>query len=284
MILMSTNTFCQGEMNSSVKNDWKILLDKDLTHWEKFMGIPHTSVKNLPEGTFQSDNFKRSPLGLNNDPKNVISTIEQDGQLILAITGEIFGCVSTKEEFGNYHLSLEFKWGEKKWPPRLDKLRDSGVLYHCFGNHGAFANAWKASVESQVQEGDCGDVYLLGGADGNPTAYAKTISNKDHSGNTWDPTGVDGMHSGRIVKKGNFEKPNGEWNTMEIYAVGDEAFHLVNGHLVMHITQIKRNQIPLESGHIQIQSEGAEIYYRNIKIRNIHEFPKEVISVEHQPE
>lgn len=39
MIFMSINVFSKDEISSSIKNDWKALLDKDLTHWEKFMGI-----------------------------------------------------------------------------------------------------------------------------------------------------------------------------------------------------------------------------------------------------
>ncbi|WP_262902800.1 hypothetical protein [Flagellimonas ruestringensis] len=36
---MSINVFSKDEISSSIKNDWKALLDKDLRHWEKFMGI-----------------------------------------------------------------------------------------------------------------------------------------------------------------------------------------------------------------------------------------------------
>ncbi len=46
------------------------------------------------------------------------------------ISGEIFGGISTKEEFENYHLKMEFKWGEKRYEPRLNKRRDSGIHYH----------------------------------------------------------------------------------------------------------------------------------------------------------
>lgn len=275
----SKSTTAQEESSTSVESKWKNLLDKNLTRWEKFIGVPHSTVKGLPNGTFQSDNVHQgTPLGLNNDPKEVFSMIELDGQSVLAISGEIYGCVSTKETFSNYHLSLQFKWGEKKWEPRLDKLRDSGILYHSFGDHGGIWNVWKACVEAQVQEGECGDIYLLGSHQGNPNVFATTVSKEGQKFQTWDPKGKDTHQRSRIIKKGNFEKPNGEWNTMEIFALGDEAFHLVNGQVVMHITQIKRKDEPLTSGHIQLQSEGAEIYYRDIKIRNISAFPESVLS------
>ena len=41
----------------------------------------------------------------------------------------------TKKEYENYHLSAQFKWGEKKWEPRLDARRNSGVLYHSVGKN-----------------------------------------------------------------------------------------------------------------------------------------------------
>jgi len=35
-------------------------------------------------------------------------------------------------------------------------------------------------------------------------------------------------------------------------------------------------RIPLTEGQIQIQSEGAEVTYRDIKIRQISQFPEDV--------
>ena len=39
----------------------------------------------------------------------------------------------------NYHLKLQFKWGDKKWPPRDRPAtpRDSGLLYHVHAPPGA---------------------------------------------------------------------------------------------------------------------------------------------------
>ena len=67
-------------------------------------------------------------MGLNNDPLKVFSVKEIDGESILCITGEIYGGLTTRQEFENYHLSLQFRWGDKKWAPRENKKRDSGLL------------------------------------------------------------------------------------------------------------------------------------------------------------
>jgi hypothetical protein len=104
-----------------------------------------------------SDGRNSKALGLNNDPKNVFSCKEMDGETVLHISGEIYGALTSKNEYENYHLRLQYKGGEKKWEPRLERERDSGILYYCVGPHGAFWNVWMQAQEFQVQEGDCGD-------------------------------------------------------------------------------------------------------------------------------
>ena len=75
----------------------------------------------------------------------------EDG--VIHISGEEFGCLTTEEEFENYRLLVEFKWGEKKWPPREKVVRDSGILLHGVGPD----KVWTKSIECQIQEHDCGD-------------------------------------------------------------------------------------------------------------------------------
>src|SRR5262249_7837682 len=121
---------------------------KDLSGWDTWLGKPQ---KDQP------------PVGLNTDPKGVYSVVTVDGQPAIRISGEIFGALTSKEEFENYHLRLEFKWGEKKWPPGDKAVRDSGLLYHCVGPHGAGGSFWMQSLECQIQERDCGDFWSVAG-------------------------------------------------------------------------------------------------------------------------
>ena len=81
----------------------------------------------------------------------------EDG--MIHVSGERFGGLTTKDEFSNYRLSLEFRWGEKKWPPRENAVRDSGVLLHCVGPD----KIWTRSIECQIQEHDCGDFWMVDG-------------------------------------------------------------------------------------------------------------------------
>ena len=53
--------------------------------------------------------------GRNNDPNKVFTV--QNG--LIRISGEEFGCITTIEEFENYKLVVDFKWGEKTYAPEM---------------------------------------------------------------------------------------------------------------------------------------------------------------------
>src|SRR5690606_25154530 len=67
--------------------------------------------------------------GKDSDIKKVFTV--KDG--MIRISGEEYGCITTNEEFENYKLVVEFKWGEETFDPRIDKARDSGILLHSQG-------------------------------------------------------------------------------------------------------------------------------------------------------
>jgi len=167
------------------------------------------------------------------DPKGVFRV--EDG--ILHVSGEEFGCLTTRDEFQDYHLVVEFKWGEKRWPPRENAKRDSGILVHCVGPE----KVWPRSIECQIQEHDCGDFYLVDGT---------TID-------------VDGQKVTRYKQKTkDLEKPNGEWNTVEVICEGDAITNIVNGEVVN-----KGTGASVRRGRILLQSEGAEIFFRKVELR-----------------
>ncbi|MEP1487443.1 MAG: DUF1080 domain-containing protein [Algibacter sp.] len=264
-------------LNAQKKGKTIELLDADLSHFEKWIGIPHTTVKGLAEGTFQTDKVtKGTPLGLNNDLKNVFTTTTEDGETILNISGEIYGCISTKESYSNYHLSVMFKWGDKKWEPRLDALRDTGILYHAHGEHGSFWNTWKASLEYQVQETDLGDFIPIGGTTGKPKVEIR--GSKGEKRNKYNPNSE--VYLTKIGYTSAFtepDAPHGEWNHLEIYVVGNDAVHVVNGKVVMVVENAKKNDgTILNEGQIQIQSEAAESYYKQLTLTGIKKFPKSI--------
>jgi len=265
--------------------NWVPLLDAKLSHWELWMGVPHESVKDLPPGTPTSpDGHKGTPLGLGNDPKHVFTVSQEDGEPVLHITGEIFGGLTTVETYSNYQFRVQFKWGERKWEPKLKVVRDNGILFHCTGQHGPFWNVWKRSVEFQVEENNMGDLYLLAGT------TAQVPAMKGDKKWHYDPAGelkafgkiTNSAASMVAHRPGDFEKPNGEWNTLELYTLDRTAVYVVNGKVVQVLRDIalaenpKQPPQPLSAGQLQIQSEGAECYYRRIEIRSLTDFPPEI--------
>ena len=251
------------------------LLDASLSQWEVFIGVPHSSVTGLPEGTLKSgDVTKGTPLGVNNDPKKVFSTITEDGVTVLHITGEIYGGLTTKKDFSNYHFETDFKWGERKWEPRTKDKRDSGILYHCHGEHGAFWNVWKSCLEAQVQETDMGDLHMLSG----PKSKSKfrVVGEKQNVFDAQSSTPW-GEWVGHLSASAEPDKPHGEWNHLEVYVLGDSAIHFVNGVVVLAlIDALDKNGKPLKSGQLQLQSEGAECFYRNIRLSPIKAYPPDI--------
>lgn len=259
--------------SSPTSNNWQSLFTgKDFSGWETYLDRPYAK---------DNQNDKTPPLGLNNDPNHVFSVATVDGQPALRISGETFGGINTLADFENYHLRLEFKWGTQKWPPKLDRPRDSGLLYHSIGPHGT-PMLWMESFELQVQEGDCGDYW------GVMDVLADIPARKNEQGKyVYQPgaaavTFQDKTPVGRsCLKFPDSEKPSGQWNVLELYCVGGTCLHVLNGKVNLMLTNTRHvvngKTIPLTKGKIQIQSEGAEVFYRNIQIRGINQLPADLL-------
>ena len=216
-------------------------------------------------------------MGLS-DPLNIFSIGERNGEPVMNISGEGYAGLSSQEDFRDYHLSLEYKWGEKKYPPRENQKRDSGVLVHCTGDHGAFWNVWLRSLECQVQETDTGDFIALAGV-----SAKANVNSLDSTKPAYQADGdVREVGSGTpawgMQRSENFERP-GEWNRVDIFVLKDQVVYAVNGHVVMRLNDCKigsqKDGSPLQEGRIQIQSEAAEVAYRRIRIRPIKELPSD---------
>ncbi|WP_017444132.1 3-keto-disaccharide hydrolase [Gayadomonas joobiniege] len=260
---------------NSHANEWRYLLDKELSQWEIWMGVPHSSVTDLPANTFKADNLNQhgdpaDAIGLDQDPKAVFNSYTEMGQPALHITGEVYGGLTSKKSFKNYHLSLKVKWGTKKWAPRLNAKRDSGLLFHCYGPHGAFWKVWKACHELQIQESDFGDYIPLAG----PTAKVRGhwVGDKYLTFNEADTQLHLATGYTHAQSEPDFER--GRWNQVELFTLNDKAVFVVNDTIVMAI-QDSKDQAGrlLNQGQIQIQSEGAEAFFTDIKIRPIQDWP-----------
>ena len=131
-----------------------------------------------------------------------------------------------------------------------------------------------------------GDLFALG---------TQVTVNARHEGKLWpyDPKGQPTLFvqkppvGNRCVKLGDPEKPNGEWNTCDLYCLGSDSIHVVNGIVVMRLGPAQRLDgpapAPLNSGQISLQTEGAEVYFRNVEITPIDALPPELAENDTQP-
>ena len=218
------------------------------------------------------------------DPRQVFRIT--DG--MLHITGDGLGGILTKQEYRDYHLVLEFKWGAKTYAPRQEKAKDSGLLIHSVGPDGGYNGIWMPSIEVQIIEGGCGDFILV--ADDKVTiplsltvesardrdgeviwqkgSKRETFNLKNRKRVNWfgrDPDWADKLG---FRGKDDVESPDGQWTRMDVICDGGHIQSFVNGVLVNEAFDVQPKQ-----GKIQLQTELAEIFYRRLDLYPIGKGP-----------
>jgi hypothetical protein len=195
--------------------------------------------------------------GENNDPDKVFQV--HDG--MVHISGAEYGYIITKQEYENYHLRAEFKWGEATHPPRSGMARDSGILFHAIGPN----QIWPASIEFQMIEGGTGDIILVGKTTtATRDGVTKTRSRFDRRNKS--PLPERSLYvAGYRDPKMEYERPHGEWNLLELFADGDTFKYVINGKVANEATGCNQTR-----GKILFQSEGAEVFFRNMELRPLH--------------
>ncbi len=155
---------------------------------------------------------------------------------IIRIMGEPLGYMYTKKKYRNFTLELEYRWaGEES---------NSGVFVLIEEPLNPFPNG----IECQLAAGKAGDFVLLGGSDLNEYTL---------------PEGVTERPAFPVIAKQqpSNEKAVGEWNSIRV---------TVNeGQITVYVNDVLQNSATSEvrEGHIGLQSEGKEIQFRNLELR-----------------
>jgi hypothetical protein len=153
---------------------------------------------------------------------------------ILITDGEPVGFLRTSEKFTNYVLKLEWRFN-----PETRQAGNSGVLLRVTED-----KVWPHSLEAQLLSESAGDILTIGDFPLNPEAS---------------------RNNGRHTKHASMaENAVGEWNEYEIICDGEHFVLKINGTTVNEATGAQ-----VVPGWIAVQSEGAEIHFRNIRLAPI---------------
>jgi len=188
--------------------------------------IPLFNGKDLSGWTFDVSN--------DIDPATIWSV--QDG--LLLCTGKPTGVIRSKKDYGDYELTVEWRWA-----PGTEG-GNGGCLVHC--TKPRELGIWPKSIEVQLASGDAGDFWVIG------ESIEVSPERKPAEGR-------------RIFNlTDNSEKPVGEWNTLRIRCEGRSIMVWVNGDKVNEVSNCSAS-----NGAICLQSEGAEIHFRRIELMPI---------------
>ncbi len=249
---------------------------------------PTDGVIRLMDGKTLGDCYTWLKDTKRDDPRKVFRV--EDG--MLHITGDGLGGLVTNKRYRDYHLVLEFKWGERTWHGREKAARDSGLLVHSNGIDGGYSGTWMPAIEVQIIEGGVGDFVPVPGLDenGQPVAIAYTCNvSRDRDGEViWNEDGPRETFRRGNLKRVNWygrdpdwtdtkgfrgkqdqDSPLGEWTRLDVFCDGGHIETFVNGKKVNEAFDASPRE-----GRLQLQSELAEIYYRRWELWPLGKGPK----------
>lgn len=212
------------------------------------------------------------------DPRRVFQV--KDG--VLHLSGEGFGYLATEKEYRDYHLVVEYKWGQRTDGGKY--VRNSGVLLHATGPDGNAGGAWPSCIECQLAQGCVGDLIVIRGKDekGEPIPVqisAETEASPNMKRNRWKQGGAlksfpptrtqlwwsnhdwDFAELLDTYGRNDVESRGDQWTRVECRCEGKRLTILVNGHTVNQCTEVNP-----AAGRILLQTEGHEIFFRKFEL------------------
>jgi hypothetical protein len=226
------------------------------------------------------------PIGKNKDPDHIFSV--KNG--VLAISGQVQGGLTTVDNYENYVLTVEYRWGLRSYRPRLGQPKIGGIVFHAFGPDGALLGGLLTGYRARLDENGGGDLWVFGrdNADAHLSVAVDartemTVKKVERTQYTYKPGGqirefgppahhIQRLgtinNAARYTPGGNggviWEKPAGEWNTIEVLCVGDSVGIVLNGTLVNAASKANRT-----NGKIQIYANKADIFFKTVDLRSI---------------
>lgn len=226
---------------------------------------------------------------LSSDPKKIWAIGDDK---IMHVSGEGMGYLRTKQAYRDYHLVIDYQWGERTLGTRADKARDCGLLLHAYGPDGAYGNTWMSCIEGQLIEGGSGDILVLAAKSEDGTIAPTKVTAESKRDRDGEPVWNKGAakesfpSEGKTMARVNWrdrdpdwadvkgyrgakdiENPLGEWNRMEVICAGSSIRILINGEQVNEVTDCHPS-----SGFIGLQSEYAACLIRRFELHPLGAF------------
>ena len=211
---------------------------------------------------------------------------------MIHISGDGYGCITTNKRYRDYHVVVEFKWGERTWHDRETHARDSGLLIHSNGKDGGYDGNWMPSIEVQIIEGGVGDFVPVPGVDETGQTHAAHLHlptcDHDRDQVIWKEDGERETFKPRAYKRVNWygrdpdwkdekefrgqddkDSPHGQWTRIDVICDGGHVMNFVNGTKVNEAFDVSPH-----AGRIQLQTEMAEIDYRRWELWPLDKGPE----------
>src|SRR5207247_3907662 len=168
---------------------------------------------------------------------------------MLRISGQDSGYIATREEYGDYRLTVEYKWGPRTYGSKT--VRNSGILLHAVGPDGN-RSPWMSSIECQLAQGCVGDFIVIRGKNEDGSTIPVTVTSETILGpdgrTRWKKGGKPTVYSGKqfwwsnhdpdfqelIDTRGrhDVESPLSEWTQVECVCDSNRITIIVNGTTV----------------------------------------------------
>ena len=216
------------------------------------------------------------------DPNKVLSV--KDG--VVHFTGDANGYICTKKTYKDYHLVLDYRWGDKTFGSRKTMAKDSGIFFHCGPHDGTYQGQFPSSFEAQIIEGGTGDLELIPGhrPDGSRITFSLScelsekldyaskplwkkggrrvhLSERDTWRISWFGHDPDWKNVLGYKAKNDLASPGKEWTHLDLICDGGHIKYYVNG--ILAIEAFDANPC---SGKIALQLEEAELDFRHFEL------------------
>jgi hypothetical protein len=210
------------------------------------------------------------------DPRKVFTV--QDS--VIHISGDGYGYLATDQEYRDYHLLVEYRWGKRTDGGK--SVRNSGILLHAVGPDGGANGTWMSCFECQLAQGCVGDLIVIRGKDERQQPIPVRLTSDVVLGPDKRPRWKKGGEPRTFTRgqlwwslhdpdfkelldtrgKHDVESPTGEWTRVECLCAGSRITVIVNG-----VTVNEAYDVFPAAGKMLLQCEGFELFVRKFELQ-----------------